>query len=164
MKLINGLLALCISSGLVYWWATDDYAPNQSHEGMDAQIASISPNDLDRSAPFLDTQETQSLPVVSLYRYLPGAYAGVLNSCDITRELAPRLRPIISELANKKFRRSLYFVRALSEGAVISKDDIRRVRPGFGLPPKYFDWVVGKKVNTDVDFGDPVTLDVLVSH
>lgn len=103
MKLINGLLALCISSGLVYWWATDDYAPNQSHEGMNAQVASVSPNDLDRSSPFLDTQETQSLPVVSLYRYLPGAYAGVLNSCDITRELAPRLRAIISELANKKF-------------------------------------------------------------
>ena len=44
---------------------------------------------------------------------------------------------------------------------MISKDDIRRVRPGFGLPPKYFDWVVGMKVNTDVDFGDAVTLDVL---
>ena len=69
-----------------------------------------------------------------------------------------------SELANKKFRRSLYFVNALSEGAVISKDDIRRVRPGFGLPPKYFDWVVGKKVNTDVGFGDAVTLDLLQAN
>ena len=103
MKLINSLLALCVSSGLVYWWATTDYAPNQNHEGMNAQVASVSPNDLVRSSPLFDTQETQSLPVVSLYRYLPGAYAEVLNSCNVTRELAPRLRPIISELANKKF-------------------------------------------------------------
>ena len=44
---------------------------------------------------------------------------------------------------------------------MISKVDIRRVRPGFGLPPKYFDWVVGKKVIADVEFGDAVTLDVL---
>lgn len=66
-----------------------------------------------------------------------------------------------SELINKQFRRSLYFVNALQKGSVISESDIRRVRPGFGLAPKYFDWVVGQKVNTDVDFGDAVTLDTL---
>jgi len=103
MRIINGLLALCISSGLVYWWATDDYSLNQSDEGRNPHVASVSPNDLGRSIPLFDTQETRSLPVVSLYRYLPGAYADVLNSCDITRELDPRLQPIINELANKKF-------------------------------------------------------------
>ena len=65
------------------------------------------------------------------------------------------------ELANKRFRRSLYFVNALQKGSVISESDIRRVRPGFGLAPKYSDWVVGQTINRDVEFGDAVTLDVL---
>ena len=36
---------------------------------------------------------------------------------------------------NVKFRRSLYYVRSLREGDVIKENDIRSVRPGFGLPP-----------------------------
>ena len=48
------------------------------------------------------------------------------------------------------FRRSVYFVRDLPAGARVSADDIRRIRPGFGLPPKYFDSLVGKKLNQDV--------------
>ena len=63
-----------------------------------------------------------------------------------------------SELANKKFRRSIYFVRSLSKGDVITSDDIKRVRPGYGLSPKYVDFVIGKKVSVDVSFGDAVTL------
>ena len=65
------------------------------------------------------------------------------------------------ETINKKFRRSLYFVNSLSKGDMISKNDIRRVRPGFGLEPKYFDWVVGQKVTRDVVFGNAVTLQLL---
>jgi pseudaminic acid synthase len=76
-----------------------------------------------------------------------------MKSNDLERET--------SELINKKFRRSLYFVNALAKGEIITKDDIRRVRPGFGLEPKYFDWVVGQKVSVDVDFGDAVTLSSL---
>lgn len=69
-----------------------------------------------------------------------------------------------SELINKMFRRSLYFVKPLVKGQVITKDDVRRIRPGFGLEPKYFEWVVGQKVNADIEFGDAVTLDVLLKE
>jgi pseudaminic acid synthase len=88
----------------------------------------------------------------SLCEDCKGAFEAIKSS-KLTREP--------SELINKKFRRSLYFVNSLSKGEVISSADIRRVRPGFGLEPKYFNWVVGQKVSEDVDFGDPVILDVL---
>jgi hypothetical protein len=51
-----------------------------------------------------------------------------------------------AEKGNVKFRRSLYFVRALKEGDVITENDIRSVRPGFGLPPKYYDKLIGSKL------------------
>ena len=59
------------------------------------------------------------------------------------------------------FRRSLYFVKSIKKGQKISKQDIRRIRPGFGLPPKYFDSLIGREVAVDVNPGDAVTLDVL---
>ena len=55
-----------------------------------------------------------------------------------------------SEQANVKFRRSLYFVKDLREGDVITADAVRSVRPGFGLAPKYFDAIVGRIVTKDV--------------
>lgn len=57
------------------------------------------------------------------------------------------------------FRRSLYFVRDLKKGDVIGHKDIRRIRPGYGLAPKFYDDVIGSKVNFDITKGDPVTWD-----
>lgn len=61
-----------------------------------------------------------------------------------------------SEQSNAKFRRSLYFVRPLKAGDRITADSIRSVRPGFGLEPRFFDEIVGLRVNADVDYGSPV--------
>ena len=66
-----------------------------------------------------------------------------------------------SEQGNVKFRRSLYFVKDLKAGDIITKDDIRSVRPGFGLAPKFYDEVVGKQVTEDVQYATPITQDVL---
>lgn len=65
-----------------------------------------------------------------------------------------------SEQANVKFRRSLYFVKDLQPGDVVTPDAVRSVRPGYGLAPKHLDAVIGKKVTravqatTPVDWGD----------
>jgi pseudaminic acid synthase len=61
-----------------------------------------------------------------------------------------------SELGNIKFRRSLYFVRDLKSGEVITPDAIRSVRPGFGLPPKRMLEILGKKVVKNVFAKSPV--------
>lgn len=61
-----------------------------------------------------------------------------------------------SEQANAQFRRSLYFVKALQAGDVITADAVRSVRPGFGLSPKHLDEVVGRRVNHAISVNSPV--------
>lgn len=55
-----------------------------------------------------------------------------------------------SEQGNVKFRRSLYFVKDLKAGDVITADAVRSVRPGFGLAPKMLDGIIGRRVAFDV--------------
>jgi len=64
-----------------------------------------------------------------------------------------------SERSSLAFRRSIYFVRDLKAGQIITSEDIRRIRPGFGLPPKFYDDIIGKKVNIDVTIGEPVSFE-----
>jgi len=66
-----------------------------------------------------------------------------------------------SERANVQFRRSLYFVKTLAAGDIITADAVKSVRPGYGLAPKHLPEVIGRGVKAAVKFGDPVTLDGL---
>jgi pseudaminic acid synthase len=61
-----------------------------------------------------------------------------------------------SEQGNAKFRRSLYFVKPLKQGDVITADAIRSVRPGFGLAPKHLNRILGSTLTKDVVYGTPV--------
>ena len=61
-----------------------------------------------------------------------------------------------SEQANAQFRRSLYFVKDLQAGDVITPDAVRSVRPGFGLAPKHLDDIVGRRVNRIIPANSPV--------
>lgn len=67
-----------------------------------------------------------------------------------------------SEMPNVKFRRSLYFVKAVKANDIITADDIRSVRPGFGLPPKFLDQVIGQRASRDIEANTPVTHDSYV--
>lgn len=66
-----------------------------------------------------------------------------------------------SELGNVKFRRSLYFVSDLKSGDTITKDDIRSVRPGYGVAPKHYDDIIGRKIKNNVERNTPVLFDLL---
>ncbi|WP_272676971.1 pseudaminic acid synthase [Providencia huaxiensis] len=66
-----------------------------------------------------------------------------------------------AEVANTKYRRSIYFVNPLKAGETITESDIRRVRPGFGLPPKHFEELIGKQVKIDVEFGTATSWDII---
>lgn len=66
-----------------------------------------------------------------------------------------------SEVGNVQFRRSLYFVKELMAGDVISAESVRSVRPGFGLPPKCLLKVIGKRARCDISINTPVAWDVL---
>jgi len=66
-----------------------------------------------------------------------------------------------SEQANINFRRSLYFVKALKTGDVVTADAVRSVRPGYGIAPKFVEHVVGKKVVRNIPKNSPVCFDDL---
>ena len=64
-----------------------------------------------------------------------------------------------SEQGNAKFRRSLYFVSELKAGDIITLGDVRSVRPGYGVAPKYLELIVGRKVLVDIAKNTPINLD-----
>lgn len=66
-----------------------------------------------------------------------------------------------AESGSRVFRRSLYFVNDLKSGSVIKPEDIRRIRPGFGISPKYYNDVVGKIIEKDVKRGQSVSWDLI---
>lgn len=62
-----------------------------------------------------------------------------------------------SEAGNVKYRRSLYFVKDLKAGDLITVDAVKSIRPGFGLPPKCLDEILGRFITRDVKWGQPVS-------
>lgn len=68
--------------------------------------------------------------------------------------------PTSSEIQSLKFRRSLYVVKDVKAGELLTSENIKSIRPGLGLPPKFFDSVLGLKVARDVPRGAPVTWDI----
>lgn len=71
-----------------------------------------------------------------------------LGSAGFRREKA--------EEGSKIFRRSIYFIKDLPAGHVIGPKDIRRIRPGFGFPPKMYGKIVGAKLLKEVKAGTPL--------
>ena len=69
------------------------------------------------------------------------------------------LKPV--EKDQIKFRRSIYVVRDIDSGEVLTKENIRSIRPGYGLPPKYFNELIGKRVKSRVEKGTPLDWDML---
>lgn len=62
-----------------------------------------------------------------------------------------------SETGNAIFRRSLYVSKDITKGETITKENMRSVRPGYGLPPKHYDEVIGRIAARDLSFGEPIT-------
>ena len=65
-----------------------------------------------------------------------------------------------AEEGSKVFRRSVYFVRDLAAGTVVTSDDIRRIRPGMGLAPKHIDTLIGKRLKVGITRGTATSWDL----
>jgi N-acetylneuraminate synthase len=64
-----------------------------------------------------------------------------------------------AEEGSMVFRRAISFVRDVKAGELVTTSDIRRIRPGFGLPPKYFNSLIGKQLKVNVSRGMPTAWD-----
>ena len=68
--------------------------------------------------------------------------------------------PTLKEEASLVYRRSLYITEDMKAGDAITADNMRAIRPGLGLAPKYYDELMGKTVCKDVKRGTPVSLNL----
>jgi pseudaminic acid synthase len=69
----------------------------------------------------------------------------------ITYELSPK------SLKSREFSRSLFIAEDVKAGETITAVNVRSVRPGFGLPPKYFQEIIGRSFKTDLLKGTPLS-------
>ncbi|MGI0492180.1 pseudaminic acid synthase [Alkalinema pantanalense CENA528] len=69
--------------------------------------------------------------------------------------------PTAAEIKSLQFRRSLYITQDLQPGAVLTPENLRSIRPGLGLPPKYYDQLLGKSLRCAVKAGTPMKWELL---
>lgn len=90
-----------------------------------------------------------------------------LRSLVVETERAWRARgrihygPTPGERKSLQFRRSLYVVADLQAGDVLTRENVRAIRPGLGLPPKYLDQILGRHLKVAVRRGTPLSLELL---
>lgn len=79
-----------------------------------------------------------------------------LSIGTVTYEVPDKVR------ANRKFARSLFVVNDIKEGEIFTSENIRSIRPGFGLHPKYLKDVLGKKAKTELLRGTPLKFEYIM--
>lgn len=62
------------------------------------------------------------------------------------------------EKSSTVFRRSLFAVKDIAVGEKFTEDNVRSIRPGNGIKPKYYDKLIGKKSKRSIDFGEPIEM------
>ncbi|MCY8507065.1 pseudaminic acid synthase [Bacillus atrophaeus] len=69
--------------------------------------------------------------------------------------------PTDKEKASLKFRRSIYVKKDIKAGEIFTKENIKVVRPGYGLEPKYFDLIIGRTATKHISAGTPLGWDAI---
>ena len=65
------------------------------------------------------------------------------------------------EKSNQVFRRSIFCVRDIKEGELLTTENVRVIRPGYGLAPKYYEEILGQTALKDIKAGTPMSMDLM---
>ncbi|KXG76349.1 pseudaminic acid synthase [Thermotalea metallivorans] len=66
-----------------------------------------------------------------------------------------------AEEASKVFRKSIFVVKDIKRGEIFTEENIRVIRPGHGLPPKFYESILGHKATRDIERGMPLTFNMI---
>lgn len=90
-------------------------------------------------------------------------FSEMVNAVRDTEKLLGKVSYEISEKVqkNRKFARSLFIVKNIKAGDIVTEDNVRSIRPGYGMHPKYYQEVLGKKFIRDINKGTPLELTLL---
>jgi len=88
----------------------------------------------------------------------PAEFTAMVNSIRNVEKALGRVNYDLSPkiLKSREFSRSLFVVKDMKAGEVFTKENIRSIRPGFGLHPKYFREILGEKASADIERGEPL--------
>jgi N-acetylneuraminate synthase len=89
----------------------------------------------------------------------PDEFAEMVDTVRTTRSAIGDVRYGVTkrEQESQVFRRSLFAVEDIKEGESLTKDNVRSIRPGHGLKPKFFDDVLGRTAAHDIERGTPLS-------
>ena len=101
--------------------------------------------------------------VDSAFSMEPDEMAQLVRECETATLAMGRVSYELQEQEKKslQFRRSLYIVEDMKAGDVITEKNMRSIRPGLGLSPKYYDLVLGKRIKCDVKGGTRLDFDMI---
>lgn len=93
----------------------------------------------------------------------PKEMTQLVRECNVAYESLGTISYDVQKQEEKSlaFRRSLYIVQDMKSGDVISKKNMRSIRPGLGLAPKYYEAVLGKRVKSDVSKGTALSWELI---
>lgn len=93
----------------------------------------------------------------------PSEFTALVNSVRTAYEAigTPEFKRAKSESESMVFRRSLYAVKDIASGDAITRENVRSIRPGYGLAPKHLDEIIGRKTVRALKRGTPISLDAL---
>lgn len=101
--------------------------------------------------------------VDSVFSMEPSEFAQMVEECRVAWEAVGQVSfdRTESEKRSLIFRRSVYFSEDMRAGDVITENNIKAVRPSLGLPTKFYDLLIGKKVKVDIKKGTPTSFDLI---
>ena len=93
----------------------------------------------------------------------PGEFKVIVDS---VREVEKALGKVTYELTEKAaisrdFKRSLFVVEDVKQGELFTMDNVKSIRPGFGLHPKYLNCILGRPVKQTITRGTPLSWDLI---
>ena len=93
----------------------------------------------------------------------PSEMLQLVRECNRAYEALGQVSYVVQEQERKSivFRRSLYVVQDMKKEDVLTKDNVRSIRPGLGLAPKYYEMVLGRKVKCDVLRGTALSWEIV---
>ena len=101
--------------------------------------------------------------VDSAFSLEPDEMTLLVRECNTAWQALGHISYEVAEQEKKslQFRRSLYIVEDLKKGDILTEKNVRSIRPGLGLSPKYYDVVLGKRVKCDVKRGTGLSWDLI---
>lgn len=95
--------------------------------------------------------------VDSAFSLNPDEFKTLVSECNNARDSIGNISyaQTTSEKSSRMFRRSIYFVKSLRKNEVVRADHLKIIRPANGIAPKYYDQLIGKTVQNDIEAGTP---------